>query len=88
MKSGNGVDIIAYDAKRAHLYLLGDESATMAIVAVSAKGALSILGTVPTAKDAHCVTTDERGNAYVCDPRQGQLLILGASFRLRGRTPG
>jgi len=76
VKSGNGVDIIAYDAQRAHLYLPGDESATLAIIGVSAKGALSILGVVPTAKDAHCVTTDEHGNAYVCDPRRGQLLIV------------
>jgi hypothetical protein len=75
-KSGNGVDIIAYDPGRAHLYLPGDESATMAIIGVSAKGALSILGVVPTAKDSHCVTTDEHGNAYVCDPRQGQLLVV------------
>ena len=76
MKSGNGVDIIAYDATRAHLYLPGDESATMAIIGVSPKGALSLLGTVPTVKDAHCVTSDDRGNAYVCDPKNGQLLVI------------
>jgi hypothetical protein len=75
-KSGSGVDIIAYDAARAHLYLPGDESATMAIIGVSPNGALTVLGTVPTVKDAHCVTTDERGNAYVCDPRNGQLLVV------------
>ena len=63
VKSGKGVDIIAYDAKRAHLYLPGDESATMAIIGVSAKGALTVLGVVPTAKEAHCVTTDEQGHA-------------------------
>jgi hypothetical protein len=76
VKSGSGVDIIAYDAKRAHLYLPGDESATMAIIGVSANGALSILSVVPTVKDAHCVTTDEQGTAYVCDPRAGQLLLV------------
>jgi hypothetical protein len=83
-KSGNGVDIIAYDAKRAHLYLPGDESATMAIIGVSAKGALSILGVVPTVKDAHCVTTDEQGSAYVCDPHNGQLLIVRDSYPASG----
>lgn len=76
VRSGAGVDIIAYDAGRAHLYVPGDESATMAIIGVSATGALSILDTVPTVKEAHCVTSDERGNAYVCDPRNGQLLVL------------
>ena len=75
-KSGSGVDIIAYDAARAHLYLPGDESATMAIIGVSPKGVLSVLGTVPTVKDAHCVTADDRGNAYVCDPQNGQLLVV------------
>jgi hypothetical protein len=80
VKSGSGVDIIAYDAKRAHLYLPGDESATMAIIGVSAKGALSVLATVPTVKDAHCVTTDEDGSAYVCDPHSGQLLIVRDSL--------
>jgi DNA-binding beta-propeller fold protein YncE len=80
VKSGSGVDIIAYDAKRAHLYLPGDESATMAIIGVSAKGSLAILGVVPTAKEAHCVTTDEQGTAYVCDPRRGQLLVVHDGF--------
>lgn len=76
VKSGSGVDIIAYDPARAHLYVPGDESATLAIIAVAPSGALSLLGTSPTTKDAHCVTTDERGNAYVCDPRNGQLLVI------------
>lgn len=84
VKSGSGVDIIAYDPKRAHLYVPGDESATMAIIGVSAKGALAILGVVATAKDAHCVTTDERGNAYVCDPRQGQLLLVHDGYPASG----
>jgi sugar lactone lactonase YvrE len=76
VKNGSGVDIIAYDRKRAHLYLPGDESATMAIIAVSEQGALKILRVVPTVKDAHCATCDERGNAYVCDPHRGQLLVV------------
>lgn len=85
VKSGNGVDIIAYDSKRGHLYLPGDESATMAIIGVSAKGVLSVLGVVPTVKDAHCVTTDEQGIAYVCDPRGGQLLVVRDSYPAAGK---
>jgi DNA-binding beta-propeller fold protein YncE len=77
---GSGVDIIAYDANLAHLYVPGDESATMAILGVSSKGQLSLLGTVPTVKDAHCVTSDDRGNAYVCDPQHGQLLVIHDSY--------
>jgi hypothetical protein len=80
LKSGRGVDIIAYDPKRAHLYLPGDESATMAIIGVSAQGALSLLGVVPTAKEAHCATIDGRGGIYVCDPRSGRLLVVDDRF--------
>ena len=80
VKSGSGVDIIAYDAKRARLYLPGDESATMAVIAVSDAGKLTVLGTVPTVKDAHCVTTDGHGVAYVCDPQHGQLLVVKDTF--------
>ena len=79
-KSGRGVDIIAYDGKRGRLYLPGDESATMAMLGVSPKGALTVLGVVPTVKDAHCVTVDGRGNAYVCDPRNGRLLVAPDRF--------
>jgi hypothetical protein len=80
VRSGKGVDIIAYDATRGHFYLPGDESATMAILGVSSKGALTVLGTVPTVEGAHCVTTDERGRAYVCDPEHGRLLVIEDSY--------
>src|SRR5215831_17995998 len=74
LKSGSGVDVIAYSKSLGHLYLPGASSQTMAIVGVSAKGALSLLGVAATAKDAHCVTADASGNAYECDPGHGQLL--------------
>jgi hypothetical protein len=75
-KSGGGVDIIAYDAGRRRLYLPGDESATLAIISVSAGGALTVLGTQPTVAGAHCATTDGAGNVYVCDPARGRLLVI------------
>lgn len=84
-QNGRGVDIIAYDPGRAHLYLPGDESATMAIFGVGKGGALSLLGVVPTVADAHCVTTDEAGRAYVCDPRHGQLLVVRDPYPPSGR---
>ncbi len=74
--SGSGVDIIAYNSHLAHAYLPGDESGTMAIIGISAKGAATVLGTVRTAEGAHCVAADDRGNAYVCDPNNGRLLII------------
>lgn len=74
--SGDGVDIIAYNPQLAHAYLPGEESATMAIIGISAKGSATVLETVTTAEGAHCVAADDRGNAYVCDPNGGRLLII------------
>jgi DNA-binding beta-propeller fold protein YncE len=76
ISSGSGVDIIAYNSSLSHLYLPGGKSATMAILGVSESGELSLLGTVATAQGSHCVTTDSKGNAYVCDPNKGQILMF------------
>jgi len=75
-KSVRGVDIIAYDPARRHLYLPGEDSATMAILGVSDRGVLTVLGTLPTVAGAHCATTDGAGMIYVCDPAHGRLLVL------------
>lgn len=72
---GAGVDVIAYDAKRGHLYAPGGKAATTAIVSVASDGALKLLGNVPAATGSHCVTTDLRGRIYVCDPSKGRLLV-------------
>jgi len=80
LKAGDGVDVIAYDPARRHLYLPGAHSATMAVVAVAADGGLSLLGTVPTAKGAHCATADDRGGVWVCDPDRGRLLFYKDSY--------
>ena len=74
--SGDGVDIVAYAPNLHHAYLPGAKSATMAVIGISSSGDATVLGTVTTAKGSHCVVTDERGNAYVCDPKNGQLLIF------------
>jgi len=74
--SGNGVDIIAYAPGLKHLYLPGGDSATMAILSVADSGALAVLRIVPTAPDAHCVAADATGGVYVCDPKQGRLLLF------------
>lgn len=72
-----GVDIIAYNPKLQHLYLPGGKSATMAIIKVSENGKkMELLGTVPTAARAHCVTTDQASTAYICDPGAGKILVI------------
>ena len=78
--SGEGVDIIAYNPKLAHLYLPGGDSATMATIAISSDGTPTVLGTTPTAHDSHCVTTDDHDQVYVCDPDQGRILVFRDSL--------
>jgi hypothetical protein len=78
--SGSGVDIIDYDPTLGHLYFPGARSATMAVIGVGKGGSLSVLGTFPTAPGAHCVVSDRRGTAYVCDPRGGSLLAIRDPF--------
>ncbi len=71
---GSGVDIIAFDPARSLLYLPGGRSATMAVLRVSDAGELSLAATAATASGAHCVSVDDRGQAWVCDPGGGRLL--------------
>lgn len=74
--SGSGVDIIDYNSIKKHLYFPGGKSSSMAIVDVSPNHTLKILTTVPTVEGAHCVTSDRKGNVYVCDPHHGSILIV------------
>jgi hypothetical protein len=78
--AGDGIDIIDYSSSLSHLYLPGGKSATMAIVEVSPTGKLAVLATVPTAPRAHCVVVDGAGNAYVCDPGAGRILVIPDRF--------
>jgi len=75
-ETGKGVDIIAFDPKRRHLYVPGADAASLTFVQVGKSGELKVLGSAPTAADASCVTTDGAGHAYVCDPEHGRLLVF------------
>ena len=79
-QAGGGVDIIAFDARLSHLYVPGGESADLTVVGVGSAGSLDVLGRLPTAPDAHCVTADDLGNVYVCDPANGRLLTFRDTF--------
>jgi hypothetical protein len=80
-----GVDVIDYSPSLGHLYLPGQSNATMAIASVSAAGQLSLVGTTPTVGGAHCVAADDRGNAYVCDPDNGDLLVFADALPKGGQ---
>ena len=74
--AGKGVDVIAFSGKLSHLYVPGAAAANLTVVGVGARGDLSVLGTAATAPEAHCVAADDGGNAYVCDPSKGRLLVF------------
>jgi hypothetical protein len=48
----------------------------MAVIGISVDGRPTLLSDVTTAKGSHCVAADDRNNAYICDPRNGQILIF------------
>jgi hypothetical protein len=74
--TGDGVDIIDYDAEHGRLYVPGAKSATLTILSVSDRGALHAVATRPVAKGSHCATTDGRGHVFVGDPHSGRLLVI------------
>jgi hypothetical protein len=78
--TGKGVDIIAYNPTLAHLYVPGGDSATLAILGVATTGKLSVLGTIAVAADSHCAAADDGNHVYVCDPKQGALLVVTDPF--------
>ena len=74
--TGPGVDVIAYDANLRHVYIPAADSAEMTIAELSASGELRVQRVVPTVKGAHCVASDDRSHAWICDPSHGQLLLF------------
>jgi len=76
LTEGSGVDIIAFDPVLSHVYFPGGKSGTMAILGLSAEGKLSLLGRATTAASSHCVAVDDRHQAWVCDPKNGRLLLV------------
>lgn len=56
-------------------------TATISILDVTDDGTFSLPGMADTANGAHCVTVDDQGNAWVCDPDQGQRLLVRDPFQ-------
>ncbi len=73
--AGAGVDLIAWNAHLQHLYVPGATSATLDVFKLTAHDQLQKVATVPTAKHAHCVATDDHDHAYVCDPRHAAIIV-------------
>jgi|GEM_PF-2277236 len=72
---GAGVDLIAWNPYLQHLYVPGSYSATLSVLKLTSHNQFKRVATVPTVKHAHCVTTDNRHHAYICDPDQAAIMV-------------
>lgn len=83
---GSSIDHIAFSASRRHLYVPDTKSARLTTLSVSQDGQLTALGTLETVPGTECVTTDDRGHVYLCDPEHGRILVVWDPYP-DSRTP-
>jgi hypothetical protein len=72
-----GATILNYSPSLRHFYMRGDPGSPLAILGVSSRGKLSFLGQLDSVPEpprkGHCITSDDRGNVWVCDWNQGRV---------------
>lgn len=76
LEIGDGLDAIDEDAALSHLYVAQPRSQSLAVIGVSRRGALNLLGALPTAPGARCLAVAGRGRLYLCDPLRAGLLSI------------
>jgi DNA-binding beta-propeller fold protein YncE len=77
---GSGFDVMGYNAALGHVYLAGGACQCLITLGVSTAGKLSFLGREDAPPDTHCVTADDVGHAWVCDPKHGSLLRVTDAY--------
>jgi hypothetical protein len=70
------VDHIAFSPSLRHLYVPDTEGAVLRGYTVGLDGALTLLGSLPTAPGTECVATDGHGVVALCAPQTGEILLL------------
>jgi len=73
-EAGAGIDYIDYVASRKQLYVAAGKAALLTVFRVDDAGALTQVGSAPTAKGARVVVADAAGTAYVADSSGGRIL--------------
>jgi len=79
-EAGGGEAIVAYDHVRHHLYLRGDGSATLDLLATCRSGELGVLATVSISKEGHGASADDRGHVWVADATTGGVFRVTDPF--------
>ncbi|HEY5958758.1 MAG TPA: hypothetical protein VIV60_19490 [Polyangiaceae bacterium] len=76
----SGVDIVAINKTLHHFYVPAASDGTVTVLGVSARGNLTPLGTVQTAKGAHCVASDDHNRVWICAPDDGSVTVFDDNF--------
>jgi hypothetical protein len=74
--TGQGVDNIDYAAKPGLLLVASGADATLTFARVQKSGALTKVGSAPTAQGARCVVAGADGTGYVADSAGGRLIVV------------
>ena len=75
-----GVDRIAYDAKRARVYVPSSAASALDVLGVSKNGAPIELGSLKAPTGTHCAVTPGGGDVFVCAPSLGQVVFMFDPF--------
>ncbi|HEY6475814.1 MAG TPA: hypothetical protein VI456_04480 [Polyangia bacterium] len=76
LPTGRGVDNIDYAAKPGLLLVAAGADATLTFARVEKSGALTKVGSAPTAPGARCVMAGADGTGYVADSAGGRLIVV------------
>jgi DNA-binding beta-propeller fold protein YncE len=76
VEAGGGPAVLAYDPERHRLYLRGDPSDTLDVIALCRDGGMSVLASVPIPNAGHASTVDDVGNVWVIDAVHGGLVRI------------
>jgi len=80
-EAGGGAAVLAYDQARHHLYVHGDPSDTLSILAVCPNGELGELAKVPLPDPGgHAAVADRRGRVWLANPATGGLSRITDPF--------
>jgi len=80
-EAGGGSAVLAYDHVRHHLYVHGDPSGTLSILAVCSDGELAELARAPLPNvGGHAAVTDGGGRVWIANPDTGGLTRITDPF--------
>jgi DNA-binding beta-propeller fold protein YncE len=79
-EAGGGEAIVAYDQKRHHLYVRGDGSGTLGLLATCSNGELGTLASVSISNEGHGASADDRGHVWVADATTGGVFRVTDPF--------